>query len=171
METNLLMGSIQSTFNELYLILSQFDEDELNRTPFEGSWTAGQVTDHIIKAVKGVPALCDGSTQEANRQPDAKVEDIKALFLDFTIRMQSPEFILPTEDSYTKDDLYASLKRIENNLTTMIQTQDLTRLCLDSELPGFGLLTRYEWIYFGIIHTQRHIQQLKNILSKLKVKG
>lgn len=171
METILLKDSVQRTFNELYPVLSGFNVDELNKVPFEGSWTAGQVTDHIIKALAGVPALCSGSTQESNRQPDEKVEDIKALFLDFTIRMQSPEFILPTEDSYTKDALSASLKHIENILTAIVQTQDLTRLCFDFELPGFGLLTRYEWICFGLIHTQRHTQQLKNVLSKLKVKS
>jgi hypothetical protein len=40
-------------------------------------------------------------------------------------------------------------------------------LCMEFDFPGFGHLTRYEWLKFIVFHTQRHIHQLKQIKNAL----
>jgi hypothetical protein len=56
-----------------------------------------------------------------------------------------------------------SLEEIKATIDHAIQTLELSRTCLAFEIPVYGFLTRTEAIYFVIYHTQRHIQQLKNI--------
>jgi hypothetical protein len=162
-----LLKEIKTTFNELNDIIFAFDEERLNVVPFEGSWTAAQVAEHIIKSLSGLKDLLNGPTEKADRQPDEKVKAVRDLFLNFTIKMKSPEFILPGNSPHTKDELSTSLKNLEQDMIGALEL-DLTQVCTAFELPTFGKFTRLEWINFYLVHTERHTQQLKNIFRSLK---
>lgn len=162
-----LKKNIATNFEQLNTVLSSFSESEINVSPFEGSWTAGQVAQHIIMSMSGFPKLCNGNTEKTTREPDVKVKNIKAVFLDFTVKMESPEFINPLNKEYNKNSLLLSLQKIEKELLNISETCDLTLTCLDFELPSFGKFTIYEWINFGLIHSQRHLQQLNAIFEKV----
>jgi hypothetical protein len=45
----------------------------------------------------------------------------------------------------------------------IINNVDLTRICLDMELPTIGYLTRYEWLWFIEMHLRRHTFQLQDM--------
>ncbi len=160
-----LLAQIYITETELLYIFSSLSEEQLNQVPFKGSWTAGQVGEHLYKAC-GVETLY-GNTKPTERDPAAMIEPIKKLFLDFTIKFDSPDFIYPQESYYQKDELYNELATTWKNVRQAANTLDLTPTCTDFELPGFGLLTRFEWLNFLVIHTQRHLHQLHNIYSKV----
>ncbi len=100
METQELQSHVNKTFTELAEIISSFNEDQINLIPFEGSWTAGQVAEHILLSVSGFEKTINGSVAETERAPDALKDKIKASFLDFTIKMKSPDFIIPAEKNY-----------------------------------------------------------------------
>jgi len=161
-----LIKNITDTFKELNNILWDFNEEKLNTIPFKNSWTAGQVTEHIIKSLSGLPTLINGPVEEPGREADEKVNAITALFLNYTIKMQSPDFILPVADSHKKDTLIISLDKLENEMLAAAE-QNLTLLCMAFELPHFGKLTRLEWLTFFLSHTQRHTQQLKDIYQTI----
>ncbi|MEA9415410.1 DinB family protein [Flavobacterium sp. PL02] len=163
----LLQKKITETFEQLYKILSSLSETELNTVPYEGSWTAGQVLQHLILASSGYPEMCSGPTEKTTREPDEKVKDIAALFLNFTIKMQAPEFIIPLDKKYNKNSLTLSLQKIEEELLHVSETYDLTLICLNSEIPTFGKFTIYEWINFSLIHIERHIKQLNTICQEV----
>jgi hypothetical protein len=162
--------NIVETFKKLNEILSEFSESELNIVPYKGSWTAGQTTQHIILACSGYPALFAGSTEKTTRKPDEKIKEIEALFLNFNIKMDSPDFIKPEIKNYNKNSLTLSLLTIESDLLTASENCDLTLTCLDFEVPGFGKFTILEWINFSLVHAQRHTKQLHdtfNYVTKL----
>ncbi len=102
------------------------------------------------------------------KAPHALKDKIKASFLDFTIKMKSPDFIVPADKNYKKDELLKILENFRLKINLAIETLDLAKTCLAFELPVLGFLTGLESIYFILYHTQRHIQQLKNIYQKLK---
>jgi len=119
-------------------------------------------------SVSGFEKTINGSVAETERAPDALKDKIKASFLDFTIKMKSPDFIIPADKNYKKDELLKILENFRLKINLAIETLDLTKTCLAFELPVLGFLTRLEAIYFILFHTQRHIHQLKNICQKLK---
>jgi hypothetical protein len=165
-----LQKKITDTFEQLYKTLSSFSNKELNTVPYEGSWTAGQVIQHLILASSDYPKMCSGPTETTTRKPDEKVKDIETLFLNFDIKMQSPEFIMPLDKKYDKNSLTLSLQKIEEELLHVSETYDLKLICLDSEIPSFGKFTIYEWINFSLIHIQRHIKQLNTIFENVTKK-
>ena len=158
-----ILTAFGETGKELTNILEQFTQEELNAVPFEGSWTAGQVGDHILKSIVGAPDAIYGPTADAGRAPDEKVAQIKSVFLDFTTKLKSPDFILPGDGPFDKAELNAALADSWKKLAKASEELDLSPLCTLAKLPGSGPLTRLELLYFCMVHTQRHIHQLREI--------
>jgi len=160
-----LINEIDLTGSTLLRLLSSFSTQQLNTVPFEGSWTAAQVAEHICKA--GDCSLLYDEATPTDRIPDEKVAAIKSLFLNFGIKMTSPEMIRPGNDYLPKEVVLDNIHQVWEKLTTAAHTLNLQEECHGFEVPGFGPFTRLEWIQFINIHTQRHIHQLQNIQSHL----
>lgn len=161
-----LQKEISDTFQELINTLSAFKEEQFNLAPQEGSWTPGQIAEHLIKSVSAIP---DEHTQATQRAYDERVAPIRDLFLNFTIKMSSPDFVRPGKGPHDKTEMVKTFAGIRHYLEEATRTTDLEATCTDFELPTFGTLTRYEWIKFFVFHTQRHIRQLKQVLGALSV--
>ncbi|SEW39554.1 DinB family protein [Chitinophaga arvensicola] len=156
-----LLQEVNATGDTLQQLLTSFSDEQLNTIPFEGSWTAAQVADHICKA--GDCSLLYGPVQATEREPGEKVPAVKSLFLNFDIKMTSPEQIRPDEGYHPREAVLKNTTAIWHKLTNAAGTLDLTEECTSFEVPGFGPFTRFEWISFITIHTQRHIHQLQRI--------
>lgn len=151
--------------NELIAAISNFNQDQFNVVPFEGSWTAGQVAQHILLSSSSGKVL-RGRVKKTTRSPDEHISKLQSIFLDFNSKMNSPEFIIPEERNYDKVLLLAALKMTWSEIKEIIRTSDLSETCLDAP-PELGELTRLELIRFISFHTQRHTHQLKNIHSHI----
>lgn len=159
---------ITQTSNAFINTLDNFSDEQVNEVPFTGSWTPGQVADHIIKATGGIP---DRYTEEPQRPIDEKVAPMEAVFLDFVAKYKSPDFVVPGGGPFDKGELIDVLKGIQSKHVARIREVDLGAVCLNFELPGIGKMTRYEWYRFIAAHMQRHLFQLKNILDSLRLKA
>jgi len=167
MKNEELVKPADQTLTELIELVETVPAEKFNTVPFEGSWTAGQLTQHMVLANSGFAELLKGPVKDTQRAPDASVNEIKSIFLNFEIKLTSPDFIRPEKKNYDKDGLLAALSGIKADITTSAATLDLSKTCLSFELPVLGYLTRLEAVSFVIYHTQRHIHQLKNINAKL----
>jgi hypothetical protein len=148
-------------------MISSFDQEEFNTVPFEGSWTPGQVVEHLMKSESGVAEMLATSVEATERNPGEKIGEIKDTFLDFTIKFQSPKFIIPDNEPKDKRILFKAMKHNREKIQKAIKSMDMSQTCLSFELPVMGFLTRLEWIHFLMYHSQRHIHQLKNIYKVL----
>jgi hypothetical protein len=156
-----LISDVENTGSTLLQLLASFTEPQLNKVPFEGSWTAAQVAEHIWKA--GDCGVLYGPAAPVNRPPDEKTEAIRALFLNFDIKMTAPEIVRPGNNYHTIETALTNIDHTWKKLLTAAGTLELSEECSSFELPGFGPFTRYEWVQFINVHTQRHIRQLQNI--------
>lgn len=162
-----IIKEANETLSALENTLSKFDKAQINTAPFKGSWTAGQLAEHMILANSGFLQVINGPVTETDKPADLMVKRIREDFLNFNVKFNSPEEIYPEDKAYNQYALLESLKEIRDGISTSITGLDLTKTCSSFELPGYGFLTRLEAIYFVIYHTQRHVHQLKNIYSEL----
>lgn len=163
--------AIDETTQELLDTIQSFSQQEFNTIPFEGSWTPGQVAEHLYKSESGITRMFRGNTREANRPADQLAAQMRDIFMDFTTKMKSPESIVPTKDDKDRDDLYEKHKRNRVVLRQIISGADLNLILTDFALPKFGELTGFEWCTFLLAHSRRHIHQLKNIRAALNAKS
>ncbi|MDO3642974.1 DinB family protein [Mucilaginibacter sp. L3T2-6] len=165
-----LIKETNNTLDELIGLLDDIPAAQFNTVPFEGSWTAGQLAQHLTLANSGFPALATGPVAETDRAPDQMVAPIAESFLNFDTKFESPDFIRPEARDYDKDKMISGLKKIKADIAAEIGDLDLTKTCMAFAFPVLGNLTRYEAANFVIIHTTRHIHQLKNIYKVLNKK-
>ncbi|MEO7214483.1 DinB family protein [Mucilaginibacter sp.] len=144
-------------------VLGMFNQQQFNTVPFEGSWTPAQVADHMLKSQWGLPEVLTGNTKPADRKPDAGNAFIENIFLDFSTKLKSPEFILPTEEPQNKAEVLSKYNDKSEEIQQTFKPLNPTDICLDFEIPGSGPFTRLEWLHFVACHTIRHTRQLENI--------
>src|SRR4051812_48187421 len=97
---------------ELQRLLSSFTSEQFNCLPFEGSWTVGQIANHLVMSNAGFLEILNGPARETERAADELVPIFKRDFLNFSIKMISPEFVRPQNKNYKKEDLIKCLDDI-----------------------------------------------------------
>src|SRR3990170_5738257 len=100
-----ILIAMDQTADRLLRTISAFPDRQFNTVPFEDSWTAAQVSDHILKSVSGVHEMLYAPTKPTDRLPDRKAEAIKSMFLDFETKIKSPGFVLPGNSPIEKERL------------------------------------------------------------------
>jgi len=161
-----LYKEFKNRSTDLLNTLSSFSEEAFNAIPFEGSWTPAQVLEHLLKSLQGILKTLYGATTITERPPNEKVKAFKEVFLNFEIKMKSPESILPKSSlPLSKRSSLNDLERIITKFEVPIKDLNLAKTCTTIEFPGLGEFTRLEWIYFTVFHMQRHTHQLKKIFE------
>jgi hypothetical protein len=155
-----LKTDIHTTFATLRSLLDKFSEVQLNTIPFEGSWTAGQVAEHIIICGSGIP---DSKTEPTQRSPNDLIKPVSDLFLNFDIKFQADPALEPRQTHHSKEAIRDTIAEIEKTHLRTAAESDLEALCIDMEFATFGYMTRYEWLRFVLVHTQRHTRQIESI--------
>lgn len=166
-----LIFELEETSKDLFETLSLFTQEEFNAIPFAGSWTAGQVGEHLFKSESNMPGLLKGRSEKTERDPFEHVGTIRNVFLDYTTKMQSPEFILPSNDPKDRNELLEDFKGVRQQLKIILDSLDLNRTFTNFSFPRLGHLTGWELVSFAVCHSKRHIRQMKIIAEKLKAAG
>lgn len=159
-----LFTVIDKVATELLDILQSLSEQQLNAIPFKDSWTAAQLATHVTKSNKAMAQAMEMQGVLAERDPAERAAQLKNTFLNFDIKFQSPDFIVPGNGSYRSEAVVAALKK--SNLL-LRENAAITNLAEMIQLPALGEMTKMELLYFVLYHTQRHIYQLKQIVKHL----
>lgn len=168
MDTSQLLNSFEETTARLIDSLSLFTEKEINMIPFEGSWTAAQVGEHLLKSGKGIINVFTGKTEATERNPLEQVAMIESIFLDFTKKAQAAKPLWPSEEDKNKKELISALQSMMEQLKSTASETDITLTCLDFPFPTLGNFTRYEWMVFVICHTKKHTHQIETIHRSIR---
>ena len=158
--TEALQKELTKVFDNFISLLGTIAPELMNAEPKTGSWTIGQLGQHILLATTGLP---DRKNKPADRPADQFEKNIREIFLDDSKKFKSPEFIEPEKRKYEKELLLSTLEKNRSVLLKIVREEHLDNLCLDAEFPGCGYLTRYEWIKLNIYHMQRHLKQLEKL--------
>lgn len=163
-QENLSLAFEKAT-NELISVLTAFEQEQINKVPSTGGWTAGQVGEHLFKSDSAILNALHGPVKETKRAANEYVDGINSAFLDFSTKMQAPDIIIPADNvHHDKETLIMALKSNRDLIGKAIKTLDHSLTCTDPVMMEIvGKWTRQEYINFVISHTHRHINQLKKI--------
>jgi hypothetical protein len=162
-----IITNLDSALGETINLLEGFDSAELNKIPFKDSWTAAQVGEHLYKSEVGIDQLFTAPAEKANRQPDERAAELKKILLDYTIKMDAPEFLIPEEKDYNKDSLLQALREAKATAMEAIANAELDTIApLQDGHPLLGS-TKLEIVHFMVYHAQRHNHQLTKIKESL----
>lgn len=162
-----LLSEISSAVAGLTTLMATVDTHKVNTSPYNGSWTAPQLLNHVTKSINGMAKAMQTESAPANRNPSERVEELRKIFLDFSQKFQSPAFIVPDDHSYEQLLTINQLNEAFERFKESAGTANLEGLI--EGLP-FGAVTKLEIVYFTLFHTQRHLHQMQKICEALKTK-
>lgn len=144
MDRTQLLDALDQTERDFSTLLAAFQPAQVNVVPFEGSWTAGQVAEHILMAESGIPETLLGSTAETQRPVGQYVPVIESIFLDFSAKYEAPEFIIPSDGPHNQQELLEAFTAERAEIRRIAAEEDLSLTCTDFEFPQIALLTRWD---------------------------
>jgi uncharacterized damage-inducible protein DinB len=147
--------------------LTDFDTDYLNRKPNSAIWSLAQVVDHLTRTDAVMTRVIRGTSQPADRDPAEKVEQIRTRFSDLEQKFSAFGMLLPGNEALEADDVRKRFYDARQALKTALVETKADEICTRFAHPLFGPLTRTEWAWFTIIHTERHLVQFGRIQSML----
>lgn len=155
-----LFQEIEITVLQFFDMVSMLDNNRLNKIPFEDSWTAGQLCNHVLKSTVGIVQAMKIDGKPTNRNSSEKIAELKNIFLDFSNKFQSPDEIVPDNGPYEKQKIVDDLTKCLTDLNFYSSNTDL-----NEEVDGgpLGPITKYELLHFVLYHSQRHLRQMKRI--------
>ena len=167
MDKNELLAELHEAASGFLQAFSSFTQEQVNIVPFEGSWTAGQVAEHILKSASGVLGALTGQAEATARNPEEHVALLRKIFLDFNTKMKGPDIVAPSSEPKDKEALTGALIAAFSGIREAAEGKDLLKTFPAFPLPGLGELTGVEFVNFITVHIKRHIHQLQNIAAKL----
>jgi len=162
-----LSAELDANTDALVEQILNVDPASFDTQPSEGSWSAAQLTEHIYVFDKLVFNLLTGETEASSRAADEKVAVIQSAMSNRTRSISAPDPIVPLGKIKDQQVLITKLITVRKDMYKIIQTSDLSVLCLGFTHKGFGPMTRLEWIVFMIAHAQRHFHQYQKIATTL----
>jgi hypothetical protein len=78
------------------------------------------------------------------------------------MKFPADPFLQPDSKQYLMEEIFSSLDQRKEGIYEMINTDDLTEICVDIELPVWGHLTKYEWLVLIENHIIRHTRQVND---------
>jgi hypothetical protein len=163
-----LFVDLDKTTDDLIELITSVNQQRINTVPFKDSWTPAQLTVHVTKSNNAIAQGLNMQGKPADRNIDDGVPNLKKMFLDFDIKYKSPQFIVPEEGEYNKEEIIEALQRSIDRLKHTRERIDLSEII---SLPPFGEVTKFEILHFVLYHTTRHVHQLKNMINILHSKN
>jgi hypothetical protein len=158
-----IQSDLQTVTNKLIQQLQSFTPDVFTRKANEQSWSAADVAEHLLIVNKNLSYVLKTEGAVPDRAPDKKLAIIKESLSDRNLKLVAPENVKPTGTVQNQQELISSLQHCMQVLQHIVQEKDLHELCTQYPHPRLGRLTRLEWFYFIIYHTDRHCHQLEII--------
>lgn len=151
---------------EIWDSVKGLSDEQLNKVVVEGQWSIAQVLEHLRlmeeNAVRGI--------REVLSKDEYNPTDPKPMHLiaDRTIKRDAPDYLIPSNEFQTLEELRAKLSSSREALENSIQgvsEEDLNNKSFPHR--RFGLLSVTQWISLLGFHEQRHIGQIEEIKQSL----
>lgn len=156
------ISELAYTGNALLSSISSFDEENFNRKRNADEWSAGQITEHLLKSNKSILKILSIDGLTASRKPDLYVPQLKAIMEDMVHKTKSVDFLLPA-DQVIKEGIASEFRICLGKILKQADQKDLTIIPDKITFPNIGALTKLEWIFFAGFHIKRHSHQMYNL--------
>ncbi|MDR9417907.1 DinB family protein [Gracilimonas sp.] len=163
-----LKERLSENTDKLVKAASSVPEDQFNTKPDAKSWSVADIVEHLYRTEFGFPKLFQGETdKDPNRNSEAIIESFRTKLLNTGKKVKASSVVVPKVQNKDRQDWLQKFKDQRKTIQEHIENLEADEICKMFEHPIFGYLTRAEWIYFGIYHTERHIKQMNNTIQKI----
>ncbi|ASZ14380.1 DinB family protein [Chitinophaga pendula] len=149
-------------------ILDTISPERIHQRPPQSDWSIMECAEHVMMIEEDIANTLHGPVRPiANRAPDSKLPQIQASLLEFTQRLRVVRPVRPEDNHPDIRTFSEAFRHNRNKIKAALADGNLDDECTGHEHPIFGMLTKKEWAYFLIFHTERHLQQINRLETLL----
>lgn len=168
-EREMAVKELTHSRDEVLIALDGLSESQVNFKPDEETWSLAEITEHLVITENGIFGMVEESLKtpaDPSRRGEVKMTDeqILGFIEDRSTRVKTQQQMEPTGQF---GDFEATLEMFkdsrEKHLNYLKETDDDLRNHY-AQLP-FGTLDGLQVILFLSGHTDRHLQQMHELMS------
>lgn len=168
MELQQIKQKLKETRDELFGILTGLSGDQLNQQKDLNSWSISQVCQHLFKTEElYVVAIKKG----LKSKEDSFIENKSVEFLlDRSQKLEAPDIAKPTDEFLEYEEIIEKLNNSRQKLLELLNTVEDESVLSKRHFihPVFKEMLLIEWVKSLYLHEQRHINQINEIIDRLK---
>jgi len=168
MELQEIKQKLKETRDELFGILTGLSGDQLNQRKDLNSWSISQVCQHLFKTEElYVVAIKKG----LKSKEDSFIENKSVEFLlDRSQKLEAPDIAKPTDEFLEYEEIIEKLNNSRQKLLELLNTVEDESVLSKRHFihPVFKEMLLIEWVKSLYLHEQRHINQINEIIDRLK---
>ncbi len=170
------MSSIQEkikvTIDKLIDQITPLDQQELEYKPSLGSWNILECVEHIHLVNAGIVTVLQKPAPESNENMVSELfGEGKLNHLLVTKREAkhvAPERVSPKGIFKDREEAEKAIHKDIHVILHLLNTKDFSQETFIIHHPRLGNMTKTDWLYFLIAHTERHIFQIEEIKALFK---
>jgi uncharacterized damage-inducible protein DinB len=172
-ERSFLHSDLKSTKKHLLEAVNHLSEEQLNFHPAAGSWSVADCIRHIALAEENIWQIAEAGIKQPaapEKRVNIKVTDeqLVTMVKDRSKKAQAPEVLQPASAKWkSTGDALGAFKGSRARLMKYVKTttQDLRNHVIEDVT---GTLDAYQMLLLISAHTDRHTQQIREIMSNPK---
>ncbi len=150
----------------LLSLIREIPEAHLHRAPAE-SWTVLQIAEHICKTDKLIGILLLNPTNDRKDPNELLGNDrLKRLVVDMRSRkVKAPDSLVPKGIFKSREEFEERFLKQRSSLKEMLLKGEIKIDNRYYQHPYLGEMLIPDWLYFILHHTDRHREQIKDLMS------
>jgi hypothetical protein len=153
-------------YERLETLIESIDPSIINKKPADGAWSIAEVLEHLVKVESGMSRIIySNKGEDTGRDRFSTTEKIKKINDNREVKVKAPSFSEPTGEV---GEYSTSLELIIENrasLKNAINSDKVNWLSATPPHPFAGQVGKRDWYDFLYFHMERHIAQIKEIIS------
>jgi hypothetical protein len=151
---------------ELYKTIEVLSDEQFNKKPSNGGWSPKQILEHLT-LMETVIAKNISNELKNPSSPKAIKKPI-AVSTNRIIKVEAPNYTVPTEDFRTKEEMKEQLHNSRLYLLDVYESGSKNDFLEKSfKHPIFGQIPLCQWFPFVGLHEKRHLKQLKWTIDEI----
>lgn len=170
------MSSIQekitATIDKLTDLINQSDQQELEYKATPDFWSILECAEHIHLVNSGIARILQKPAPETNENMvselfgEGKMNHL--LVTKREVKQVAPESVAPKGIFKTAEEAKKAIHKDIHVILHLLNTKDFSQETFIIHHPRLGNMTKTDWLYFLIAHTERHLYQIQEIKSLFK---
>lgn len=155
--TKSIQTDLEENTQKLLHFLQKINEEAFTHKAAPEKWSLLETYDHIITMEGLIGGVFRGETVPTDRDPQEVIQKIEKAFYNYERRYTAMTPIHPQGKIQTKEAVKAALTEVRSGLIELGEERGWSQLCTAFAHPLAGTMTTAEWVYFCIIHANRHL--------------